>query len=98
MLTAAIKGEVYADPNRKTKAGTARAVRAWFFQKGTGWYVHARYGARVLLLDGKSNAVMVGKIADIEAVLTALDRATEAGDLDAVLAAAGKRGTREKAQ
>jgi len=98
VLTAAIKGEVYADPNRKTKAGTARAVRAWFFQKGTGWYVHARYGARVLLLDGKSNAVMVGKIADIEAVLTALDRATEAGDLDAVLAAAGKRGTREKAQ
>ena len=73
-------------------------MRSWFFQKGNGWFIQARYGARVLLLDGRSNAISVSKVAEIEAVLTALERAAEAGELDAVLAAAARRGKPEKAQ
>lgn len=98
VLAALARGEAYTDPNRVGKTGKARAVRAWFFQQGTGWYIQARYGARVLLLDGKSNAISVSKVAEIEAVLTALERAAEAGELDAVLAAAARRGKPEKAQ
>ena len=98
VLSAAILGNAYTDPTKLDKAGKARAVRPWFFQQGAGWFVQARYGARVLLLDGRSNAVQVVKIADIEVVLTALERAADAGELDGVLAAAGKRTRQEKAQ
>jgi hypothetical protein len=98
VLAALVQGEAYTDQNRVGKTGKARAVRAWFFQKGTGWFIQARYGARVLLLDGKSNAISVNKVAEIEPVLTALERAAEAGELDAVLAAAARRGKLETAQ
>jgi hypothetical protein len=98
VMAALAQGEAYTDPNRVSKTGKARAVRAWFFQKGTGWFIQPRYGARVLLLDGRSNAISVGKVAEIEPVLTALERAAEAGELDAVLAAAARRGKLETAQ
>lgn len=75
-----------------SKTGKIRVVRAWFFQQGAGWFIQARYGARVLLLDGKSNAISVSKIAEIEPVLKALETAADAGELDAVLAAAARRG------
>ncbi|CAM8663836.1 hypothetical protein MCEREM30_03408 [Paracoccaceae bacterium] len=95
VLAALARGEAYTDQNRFSKTGKARAVRAWFFQKGTGWFIQARYGARVLLLDGRSNAISVSKIAEIEPVLKALETAAEAGELDAVLAAAARRGKPE---
>ena len=98
VLAALVKGETYTDPERTGKDGKPRAVRSWFFQQGTGWFIQARYGARVLLLDGKSNAIRVNKVAEIEPVLAALERAADAGELDAVLAAAGQRGRRETAQ
>jgi hypothetical protein len=98
VLAALARGEAYTDQSRVNKTGKARAVRAWFFQKGTGWFIQARYGARVLLLDGKSNAISVSKVAEIEPVLKALDSAAEAGELDAVLAAAARRVARELAE
>jgi hypothetical protein len=98
VLAALVKGEAYTDPNCVSKNGNSRVMRAWFFQKGTGWFIQARYGARVLLLDGKNNAIQVGKIAEIAAVLTALEQATDAGELDAVLAAVARRGKLETAQ
>ena len=98
VLAALVRGETYTDPERAGKDGKPRAVRSWFFQQGTGWFIQARYGARVLLLDGKSNAIRVNKVAEIEPVLAALERAADAGELDAVLAAAGQRGRRETAQ
>ena len=98
VLAALARGEAYVDANRVSKTGKARAVRAWFFQKGNGWFIQARYGARVLLLDGKSNAISVNKIAEIETVLKALDSAAEAGELDAVLAAAAQRVARKTAE
>lgn len=98
VLAALAKGEAYTDPKQVGKTEKARAVRAWFFQRDTEWYIQARYGARVLLLDGKNNAICVSKIAEIEPVLKALEAATEAGELDAVLAAAARRGKLENAQ
>ena len=98
VLAALARGEAYTDPKGLNKTGKARAVRAWFFQKGQGWFIQARYGARVLLLDGRSNAISVSKIAEIELVLTALERAAEAGELDGVLAAAAQRGARKTAE
>lgn len=98
VLAALARGEAYTDPNRVSKTSKARAVRAWFFQQGQGWFIQARYGARVLLLDGKSNAIQVSKVAEIEPVLTALERAAEAGELDAPLAAAARRVARERTQ
>jgi dipeptidyl-peptidase-4 len=83
-----------------TKAGKAKGdepvkvktVRPWFFQKDTGWYLQPRYGARVLLIDGKSNAIFAAKPADIDAALLALIEAAKAGELDAVLELASRRG------
>ena len=98
VLAALARGEAYVDANRVSKTGKARAVRAWFFQKGQVWFIQARYGARVLLLDGKSNAISVSKIAEIEQVLAALETAAEAGELDAVLAAAARRVARKTAE
>jgi hypothetical protein len=98
VLAALARGEAYTDPNRVSKTGKARAVRPWFFQQGAGWFIQARYGARVLLLDGKSNAISVSKIAEIEPVLKALETAAEAGELDAVLAAAARGGKVETAE
>ena len=98
VLAALVRGEAYVDANRVGKNGKPRAVRAWFFQKGTGWFIQARYGARVLLLDGKSNAIQVSKIAEIEPVLSALESAAAAGELDTVLATAARRGKPGAAQ
>ncbi len=98
VLAALAQGEEYTDPNRVSKTGKARAVRPWFFQHGTVWFIQARYGARVLLLDGKNNAISVSTVAEIEPVLSALETAAEDGKLDAVLAAAERRGEAENAQ
>lgn len=98
VLAALVKGDAYTDPNRVSETGKARAVRPWFFQQGSAWFIQARYGTRVLLLDGKNNAISVSKVAEIEPVLTTLERAAEAGELDAVLAATARRGKAENTQ
>ena len=96
VVAAALKGDTY----RKTLKGKAdepkreRAVRPWFFQKDAGWYLQARYGARVLLVDGKSNAIFAAKLADVDAALTALIEAAKSGELDPVLELASRRGNR----
>lgn len=94
VLAAAVKGETYAK-QLKSKADEPkreRAVRPWFFQKDAGWYLQARYGARVLLVDGKSNAIFAAKLADVDAALTALIEAAKSGELDPVLEFASRRG------
>lgn len=68
-----------------------RPLRVWFFEKVSVWYLQARYGARQLLIDGKSNAIQVAKQADLIAVLDVLEKATLAGELDAAFATATKR-------
>ena len=94
VVAAALRGETH----RKTlkSKGDAppreRAVRPWFFQKDAGWYLQARYGARVLLVDGKSNAIFAAKLADVDAALAALIDAAKSGELDGVLELASRRG------
>lgn len=98
VLAAIIKGDAYSNPKQVGKTGKARTVRAWFFQQGASWFIQVRYRARTLLLDGKNNAIVVSKIAEIELILKTLEAATDTGELDAVLAAAAQRGKAETAQ
>lgn len=67
-----------------------KRVRRWFFQQDNGWYVQCRYGARILTINGKSNAVFVNKLEDVAGVLDALKAATESGELDGAVLAAMK--------
>ncbi len=62
-----------------------KRVRPWFFQQDNGWYVQCRYGARILAISGRSNAVFVNKLEEVASVLEAFKAATEAGELDRAL-------------
>jgi hypothetical protein len=96
VVAAALKGETYSKllkPKGDAPAGS-RQVRPWFFQKDAGWFLQARYGARVLFIDGKSNAIFAAKLADVDATLALLIDAAGAGELDAVLELASRRGNR----
>ncbi|WP_343117238.1 hypothetical protein [Ostreiculturibacter nitratireducens] len=101
-LAKALKGEKLTRTiERKAEDGgvttVERPARAWFFQQGKDWYLQPRYGARVLLLDGKSNAIHAVKAADLDPILEALGKAAEAGELDKVLEAASQRKAKAKA-
>ena len=52
--------------------------------------MQCRYGARILTINGKSNAVFVNKLEDVAGVLDALKAATESGELDGAVLAAMK--------
>jgi hypothetical protein len=96
VVAAALKGETYSKllkPKGDAPVGS-RQVRPWFFQKDTGWYLQARYGARVMFIDGKSNAIFAAKLADVDATLAVLIDAAGAGELDAVLELASRRGNK----
>lgn len=102
-LAKALKGEALTQViERKAEDGTTtkteRPLRVWFLQQGDNWFLQPRYGARVMLLDGKNNAIQAGKLADVDAILVALGKAAEAGELDKVLDAASQRKTKPKSQ
>lgn len=97
---AEIKGEQHVvekpkwmknEQGEKVLVKVQRQVRPWFFAQDAGWYVQCRYGARVLLVDGKNNAVFVKQLADVGPVLDAIGAAAQAGELDAVMAQATQR-------
>lgn len=75
---------------------TQRRVRPWFFAQDGGWYVQCRYGARVISVNGRNNAVFVGSLKEVGAVLDAFLSAAKSGELDAVLATAAQREPRAK--
>ena len=56
--------------------------------------MQARYGARVMLIDGKSNAIFAAKLADVDAALVTLIAAAQSGELDPVLELVSRRGNR----
>ena len=100
VLAACLKGQDYAVEQKtftKNEQGERipqirqRAVRPWFFEQDTGWYVQCRYGARVLLIDGKNNAVFVKKLDEVGSVMDAFKSAAQAGELDAAIAKATER-------
>src|SRR6056297_1600652 len=100
VLTAKIKGDAHTKEHAKwmtneqgerVQVKTQRQVKPWFFEQDGGWYVQCRYGARVLLVDGKNKAVFVSKLEQVGAVLDALRAAAQAGELDAAIARAAER-------
>lgn len=100
VLEAALRGETYtvrvtrkvtnAEGERVEQAAEKRA-RDWYFEQDNGWYVQCRYGARVLHLNGKSNAVWVATLKEVADVLAAFKAAAESGELDKAVAMAMAR-------
>lgn len=99
VLAAALKGEIYTVAatrtrkvdGEKVRETMERTVKAWFLEQDGGWYVQCKYGARLLRLHDKGNAVFVPKIDGVAAVLDAFKLAAMSGELDAALASAAKR-------
>jgi hypothetical protein len=79
------------DQGERVSVKTERRVRPWFFKQDGGWYVQCHYGARVIAVDGTNNAVFVKSLKDVGAVLEVFIAATQAGELDAVIAKATER-------
>lgn len=100
VLEAALLGKAYtvrvtrkvtnAEGERVEQAAEKRA-RAWYFEQDNGWYVQCRYGARVLHLNGKSNAVWVATLKEVADVLAAFKAAAQTGELDRAVAMAMAR-------
>ncbi|WP_217810196.1 hypothetical protein [Salibaculum griseiflavum] len=99
-LAATLKGETHTKQHAKwitneqgerLQAKTQRPVKPWFFEQDGGWYVQCRYGARVLLVDGKNNAAFVSKLEQVGSVLDAFRAAAQAGELDTAIARAAER-------
>ena len=67
-----------------------RVIRPWFFERDGGYYLHVKYGTRILSVDGVHNAIFVEAISDRNGVLSELIAATEAGKLDAAITQALK--------
>lgn len=90
-LAATLQGQTHMQQTAKGE----RAVRTWFIAQDGGYYVQCRYGARTLILEGKSNAVFVAKLNEVGAVLTAFAAAAKSGELDAAIA---DKSARKRAQ
>jgi hypothetical protein len=76
---------------------TQRRVKPWFFEQDGGWYVQCRYGARVIAVDGKNNAVFAKSLKEVGPIIDVFIAATKAGELDSVIATAADRKTTGKA-
>ncbi|WP_445809664.1 DUF6641 family protein [Yoonia sp.] len=105
VLAAALEGQDHIklrskwminDQGERVLVRTQRRVKPWFFAQDSGWYVQCRYGARVISVDGKNNAVFVNTLKDVAPVLEAFVAAATAGELDTVLAKATERQPRLK--
>ena len=84
------------DTGERVLVKTHRRIRPWFFAQDGGYYVQCRYGARVISVNGRNNAVFVSSLKDVGAVLEAFLSAAKSGELDAVLATAAQREPRAK--
>jgi hypothetical protein len=65
-------------------------IRPWFFERDGGYYLHVKYGTRILSVDGVHNAVFVSALNELTEVLSELISATQAGELDGAIAQALK--------
>lgn len=89
----AVKRWVENEAGERAQVDGTKRIRAWFFQQDNGWYVQCRYGSRVLSISGKSNAVFVNKLEEVEAVLAVFGAAAESGELDRAVLLAMKAKT-----
>lgn len=100
MAAAALRGERFSvlvtrkvtnDAGERVEQTAEKRARAWFFEQDRGWYVQCRYGARILYLNGKNNAVWVAELREVADVLAAFKAASLAGELDKAVAVAMAR-------
>lgn len=100
LVEAAMRGEHYTvrtnkkvrnDAGERVTVDVERTVRAWYFERDRGYYVQCRYGARILMLNGKNNAVWVETLKDVAETLAAFKAAALAGELDKAVAMAMAR-------
>ena len=84
-------GETYAPTRIKTVTNDngdrvqvthAKKVRQWWFVDGNKVLLQVRYGAKVLSLNGKSNAVECANASALIAALETVNTAVLAGELD----------------
>ena len=80
--TVAVKRAVRGADGERQTVTVQKAVRAWYFEQDGGWYVQCRYGTRVLMLHGKSNAVFVDKLEQAAEVFGVFRAAALAGEFD----------------
>lgn len=90
-------GEVYAPTRIKTVTNAegervqvtrAKNIRPWWFTEGNKVFLQVRYGAKVLMLNGKSNAI---ECANADALIGALETVNSIvleGSLDEQITAA----------
>ncbi len=100
VVEAAMRGDSYKvrttkrvrnEAGERVAVENERVVRAWHFEQDRGYYVQCRYGARILMLNGKNNAVWVETLKDVAEVLAAFKAAALAGELDKAVAMAMAR-------
>ncbi len=90
-------GEVYAPTRIKTVTNAegervqvtrTKKIRPWWFAEGNKVFLQVRYGAKVLMLNGKSNAI---ECANADALISALETVNSIvleGSLDEQITAA----------
>lgn len=90
-------GEVYAPTRIKTvtnaegervQVNQPKRIKPWWFTDGSKVLLQVRYGAKVLMLNGKSNAVECANADALIAALNTVNTAVLAGELDAQIEAA----------
>ena len=92
--SSALKDEVYtvtkksfvkdAD-GKRIKVDKEIEVKQRFFEIDDRWFVQYKYGTKVLLLNGKDNAVTVANIKDVANVLRTFQTTVENGELDTAI-------------
>lgn len=89
-------GETYAPTRIKTVTNAegervqvtqAKRVKQWWFVDGNKVLLQVRYGAKTLMLNGKSNAVECANADALIAALETVNNAVIAGELDAQIEA-----------
>lgn len=89
-------GEVYAPTRIKTvtnaegervQVNQPKRIKPWWFTDGNKVLLQVRYGAKVLMLNAKSNAVECANADALISALTAVNEAVLAGELDAQIEA-----------
>jgi len=89
-------GEVYAPTRIKTvtnaegervQVNQPKRIKPWWFTDGSKVLLQVRYGAKTLMLNGKSNAVECANADALIAALETVNTAVLAGELDAQIEA-----------
>ncbi|XAT57443.1 hypothetical protein GN241_08720 [Rhodobacteraceae bacterium IMCC1335] len=91
VFTVTKQSSVKSADGKKLKVDKEVEVKKWFFEEGNKWFVQCKYGTKVLLLNGKDNAVAVADVKEVASVLRTLQVAVENGDLDSAVANALQR-------